>query len=220
MTTKTGKHLISNHSWDRYKNHIKRFLNLDAGRQTIVWCKHINQMLSHGEDTIPAYCRVEMEALCTYNAFRNWPLNTPSISGEADEENCSILVSMDYLKNLEGGRYLRTVGNSGVDTYWDLNWQEDRFIINGLTYRSSGDTQLAQAKDEALVFMVILKRDREAVINFVKLEDVNGFAGSDGIYFSGKDGEMFAGSKYGYYLGKDLEVFAGSDGINFVGNDL
>lgn len=127
-------------------------------------------MLSHGEDTIPTYRKIEIEALCYYNAFRNWPLNIPSISGEMDDENCSLLVSMDYIKSLEGGRYLKKIGDSEVDTYWDLNWQEDRFIINGLTYRPSGDTQLAQAKDEALVFMVILKRDRETVPNFVKSE--------------------------------------------------
>lgn len=127
-------------------------------------------MLSHGEDTIPTYRKVEIEALCSYNAFRNWPLNSYSVSGESDDENCSLLVSMDYIKNLESGRYLKTIGDSEVDTYWDLNWQEDRFIINGLTYRPSGDTQLAQAKDEALVFMVILKRDRETVPNFVKSE--------------------------------------------------
>ena len=168
--TKTGKHLVSNRSWDRYKKHIKGFLNHDAGRQTVIWCKHLNQMLSHGEDTIPTYRKVEIEALCSYNAFRNWPLNTYSVSGESDDENCSLLVSMDYIKNLESGRYLKTIGDSEVDTYWDLNWQEDRFIINGLTYRPSGDTQLAQAKDEALVFMVILKRDRETVPNFVKSE--------------------------------------------------
>lgn len=168
--TKTGKHLVSNRSWDRYKKHIKSFLNQDAGRQTVIWCKHLDQMLSHGEDTIPTYRRVDIEALCYYNAFRNWPLNTSSVSGENDDENCSLLVSMDYLKNLDGGRYLKTIGDSEVDTYWDLNWQEDRFIINGLTYRPSGDTTLAQAKDEALVFMVILKRDRETVPNFVKSE--------------------------------------------------
>ena len=168
--TKTGKHLVSNRSWDRYKKHINGFLNRDAGRQTVIWCKHLNQMLSHGEDTIPTYRKVEIEALCSYNAFRNWPLNTYSVSGESDDENCSLLVSMDYIKNLESGRYLKTIGDSEVDTYWGLNWQEDRFIINGLTYRPSGDTQLAQAKDEALVFMVILKRDRETVPNFVKSE--------------------------------------------------
>ena len=114
--TKTGKHLVSNRSWNRYKKHIKSFLNQDAGRQTVIWCKHLDQMLSHGEDTIPTYRRVDIEALCYYNAFRNWPLNTSSVSGETDDENCSLLVSMDYIKNLDGGRYLKTIGDSEVDT--------------------------------------------------------------------------------------------------------
>lgn len=167
--TKSGKHLVSNRSWDRYKKHIKGFLNQDAGRQTVIWAKHLNQMLSHGEDTVPTYRKIKIEGLCSYNAFRNWPLNSTTVSGENDDENCSLLVSMDYLKNFEDGKYLKTFGDD-VDTYWDLNWQEDRFIINGLTYRPSGDTQLAQAKDEALVFMVILKRDRETIPHFVKSE--------------------------------------------------
>lgn len=166
--TKTGKHLVSNRSWDRYKKHIKQFLNQDAGRQSVIWCKHLDQLLSHGEDTIPTYRRVDIEVLVSYNAFRNWPLNSTSVSGESDDENCSLLVSMDYLKNFEGGKYLKSIDGTEANTYWDLNWQEDRFVINGLTYRPSGDTQLAQAKDEALVFMVILKRDRETVPNFVK----------------------------------------------------
>ena len=44
----------------------------------------------------------------------------------------------------------------------------DRFIINGIVYKPDGDTQVAQAKDEALVFLVILKRDRDTVVNFIE----------------------------------------------------
>ena len=35
-------------------------------------------------------------------------------------------------------------------------------------YKPDGDTQVAQAKDEALVFLVILKRDRDTVVNFIE----------------------------------------------------
>ena len=51
------------------------------------------------------------------------------------------------------------------DGYWQFNWSEDRFIINGICYKPSGDTQVAQAKDEALVFLVILRRDRDSMLN-------------------------------------------------------
>ena len=43
-----------------------------------------------------------------------------------------------------------------------------RFIINGIPYRPSGDTNVSQAKDEAIVFLIILKRDRDSVFNIDK----------------------------------------------------
>ena len=168
--TKEGKHLVSNKSWDRYKKHIKRFRDQDAGRQAIIWAKNVNQLLTHGEDTIPYYEKVEIEALCYYNAFRNWPINFASVSGETDEENLSIMISRDYLEGLEGGRFWKKiVSDNGVPTdgYWDFNWVEDRFQINGITYRPTGDTQVAQAKDEALIFLIILKRDRDTELRFI-----------------------------------------------------
>lgn len=168
--TKEGKHLVSNRSWDRYKKHIKAFLDNDAGRQTIIWAKHVNEMLSHAEDFVPQYHRIEIEVLCYYNAFRNWPINRATVSGELDEENLSIMISRDYIENLRGGIFWKNVKtDTGVitDGYWDFNWSEDRFVINGITYKPSGDTQVAQAKDEALVFLIILKRDRDTELNFV-----------------------------------------------------
>lgn len=168
--TKEGKHLVSNKSWDRYKNHIKRFLDLDAGRQTIIWAKNLNQLLTHGEDRIPRYRRIEIEALCYYNAFRNWPINTPTVTGETDDENLSIMISRDYIEALDGGKYWKRVTTdtgAPTDGYWDFNWSEDKFVINGLTYKPSGDTNVAQAKDEALVFLIILKRDRDTELKYV-----------------------------------------------------
>ena len=59
-------------------------------------------------------------------------------------------------------------GQKIPEGYWDFNWEQDRFVINGIVYKPSGDTQTAQAKDEALVFMVILKRDRDTKVEFVE----------------------------------------------------
>jgi len=143
---------VSNKSWKKYKDIVTKFLDDDSGKQVITWAKHVNQMLSHGEDLTPVYYGIEIEALCYYNAFRNWPLNQATITGEIDEENLSILISKNKIQELG---YLNDNG------YWDFNWAEDRFVINGIVYRPSGDTQVAQAKDEALVFLVILKRDRD-----------------------------------------------------------
>lgn len=157
--TKPLSSFVSNKVWDKYKRIITDFLDLDAGRQDITWAKSVNQFLDHSEDNIPKYYNISIEALCYYNSFRNWPINRATISGELDDENLSILVSRSYIERLG---YLNQNG------YWDFNWVEDRFIINGITYRPDGDTQVAQAKDTALVFLVILKRDRDSIIKFVE----------------------------------------------------
>lgn len=107
---------------------------------------------------MPSYYEIHIEALCYYNSFRNWPINKATVSGELDDENLSILISKSYIERLG---YLDEHG------YWRFNWSEDRFIINGVVYKPDGDTQVAQAKDEALVFLVILKRDRDTVVNFL-----------------------------------------------------
>lgn len=144
---------IPNKAWDKYKNIITQFMNQDAGRQTIIWARHVNQLLSHGEDSTPKYIRTEIEGLCNFNYFRSWPINIQSVAGELDEENLSVLVTREYLK--ENG-YLNSNG------YWDFDWSQDRFVIDGKIYKPFGDSNIAQAKDESVCFMVILRRDTES----------------------------------------------------------
>ena len=146
---------ISNKAWSKYKKIVQNFLDQDSGRQKIVWAKHINQILSYGEDSIPQYSYITIEALCYYNAFRNWPINKSSVSGEQDEENLSIMISRQYL---DDKGYLDSNG------YFDFNWAEDRFIINGIPYRPTGDTNVGGGGDGAIVFLIILKRDRDSVL--------------------------------------------------------
>ena len=147
---------ISNRAWETYKKIIKNFLDIDSGRQPIHWLKHINQLNPYGEDICDKYFDIKLEGLCFYNAFRNWPINKVTSSGELDEENLTIYISKSQI---EAKGYLTEEG------YWQFNWSEDRFIINGICYKPSGDTQVAQAKDEALVFLVILRRDRDSMLN-------------------------------------------------------
>lgn len=150
MATKKRSRYVKNVDWDRYKHVVQKFLEDDSGRQTIGWCRHIDQMLMMGEDKSPKYTLVLIEALCYYNAFRNWPINKATVSGELDDENLVILIPKSSIK-----KYLNDEG------YFQFNWSEDRFIINGIPYKPDGDTQVAQAKDEAIVFQIILKRDRD-----------------------------------------------------------
>ena len=61
-------------------------------------------------------------------------------------------------------QYLAEKGYLDSNGYFDFNWAEDRFIINGIPYRPTGDTNVSQAKDEAIVFLIILKRDRDSAL--------------------------------------------------------
>ena len=98
------------------------------------------------------YERIPLQALINYNAFRTWPLNVGTPSGELDEINCAMLVSQKQL--VEKG----LINNKG---YWTFDAALDRFIINGELYISKGDTQVAQAKDEPIVFQVLLRRQED-----------------------------------------------------------
>lgn len=165
--TKARSRYVSNKDWDRYKHIVQKFLEDDSGRQTIGWCKNIDQPLFMGEDVKPKYELVLIEALCYYNAFRNWPINKATVSGELDDENLVILIPKSEVTD-----HLNQFG------YLVFNWSEDRFLINGVPYKPDGDTEVAQAKDEAIVFQIILKRDRDTKFtedDFVNPEDYEAY---------------------------------------------
>lgn len=156
--TKQPSFKVPNRSWDRYKHIITSFVNWDAGRQTITWAKNVNQLLTHAEDDIPKYFNIQIEALLSYNAFRNWPINKATPAGALDDENLSLLISKAYIES---------IGYLNANGYWDFNWEQDRFVINGEIYKPTGDTEVAQAKDVPLLYMVILRRDKDTQITFV-----------------------------------------------------
>ena len=168
--------------WDKYKQIISQFVDDDVGKQKIIWARHVNQLLAFGEDIIEQYDRLEIEALCYYNAFRNWPINKTTKAGELDDENLSIIISKNYLSNK---------GYINDEGYWNFNWAEDRFVINGLVYKPSGDTQISQAGDEAILFLIILKRDRDTTLD--ESNYINDLNGKDDNLFLGKEDCTFYG---------------------------
>lgn len=169
---KTGHKYVSNKAWEKYTRIVTSFMNHDTGRQDILWAKKINQMQIYGEDTNEEYEAIMIEALCFYNAFRNWPINKDTVSGELDDENLSIMITKDYLM---------TRGYINKNGYWDFNWAEDRFIINGITYKPAGDTPVSQVKDDSIVFLLILKRDRDTNLPISKF--INAYCDNEGITF-------------------------------------
>ena len=138
-------------AWDRYKDIINNFIDLDSGKQPFIWLKNIDQPLAFGEDSGVKYIPTKLEGLFQYNFIKTWSSSgRNSLSGELDSGNMVLYISANLLRE---NNLLNEYG------YWDFNWSEDRFILNGKVYKPSGDTQVAQASDEALLFFIILDRE-------------------------------------------------------------
>lgn len=144
------KKRVADIDWDRYKKIINDFMDVDAGKQPFLWLNKINQPLPFGEDLGTVYTPYYLEGLFQYNYIKSWPTQPNTISGELDYSNIVLYIS---------ARLLRLNSLVNQYGYWDYNWADDRFIVNGKVYRPGGDTQVAQAKDEALLFFVILQRE-------------------------------------------------------------
>lgn len=143
---------MSDAAWDKYKTIVSDFIDVDAGREPIIWKRFNNQPTEFGEDTNRSFLDVTLEVLVSYNYFRTWPLNKGTVSGEIDNESTTIWVS---------ARLLRELNYLDANNYWIMDGANDRFIIRGKVYKASGDTELAQAKNEPLLYMVILKREEK-----------------------------------------------------------
>lgn len=141
---------VADVDWGRYKKIINDFIEVDSGKQPFLWLNKINQPLAFGEDSGTRYTPYQLDGLFQYNYIKSWPTQPNSISGELDYSNIVLYISARLL------RLNNLVNQYG---YWDFNWAEDRYIINGKVYKPGGDTQVAQAKDEALLFYVILQRE-------------------------------------------------------------
>ena len=142
--------------WDKFDRVINNFVNNDVGKQKIIWANKLNVISNYGEDSGAKYIYRELEVLCNYNAFRNWPMNKETLSGESDQENLCIILTKNYLEKL---------GHINENGYFDFNWSEDRFILHGIVYKPSGDTEIAQSRGTNLLFQIILKRDMDSTID-------------------------------------------------------
>lgn len=144
--------VITQNDWGDYKNIINNFIDNDSGKQPFIWLRKIDQMLPFGEDMGTIYQPIYLEGLFQYNYIKTWPSNMPTISGDLNEIDIVLYISA---RVLGGNGYMNSLG------YWDFNWSDDRFYINGKIYKSCGDSQAAQAKEEALLFFVVLNREQD-----------------------------------------------------------
>lgn len=142
---------VKDKSWARYKKIVNNFINNDAGKQSFLWLHKIDQMPAFGEDRPVAYVPALLEGLFHYNYIKTWANNRQrdTDSGELNQGDQVLYISADLLRK---GGYI------DENNYWDFNWAEDRFIINGQVYQPGGDTQVAQAKEEALLYFIVMQR--------------------------------------------------------------
>ena len=140
---------LSNLDWNRYKKIVNDFIDQDAGKQPFMWLRKFEQIMPFGEDVGIKYEPISLEGLFHYNYIKTWGTQGLSISGELDATDVVLYISK---RLLEEHGFINEYG------YWAFNWAEDRFIVEGKVYKPFGDTQVAQANNEALLFFVILKR--------------------------------------------------------------
>lgn len=139
--------LIKDKEWGRYSKIINEFVGEDAGLQPFFWLKISTiPTLPYGEDKYPHFTKIELKGLFHYNYIRTWPYNKETVSGASSSNNVALYITKEYLNELG---YLDDYG------YWKLNTVSDRFILNGKAYKPSGDIQVAQAKNNPLLFFII-----------------------------------------------------------------
>lgn len=135
--------------WDRYIKTINEW-NEDVGQQVIIWKKNITNNNRWGESSNERYKEIELKGLIHYNNFRSWPVNMYTDTGELDKQSIMIFFNIEYLRNL---------GHTDQNGIFKYDPGLDKFLVNGILYVNSGESQVAQAKDNPLLTFIILKRE-------------------------------------------------------------
>jgi len=137
--------------WDSYKNVINGF-NSDAFNQPLVWRKTVNRISEYGEDNSVQTQDIPLLGLMWYNDYRSWPTTIPTPTGLVDGQSSVLYLNIKYLEDTIP-EHLNPQGFLKIDS------GNDSFIVNGQTYKSTGESQTAQASDKPLILFLILKRE-------------------------------------------------------------
>lgn len=135
--------------WGPFKNAINNKAFSTFFRDEITWNRLVQGLDFHGENQTLEYTPIQLKCLIGYNDFRTWPMDRVNESGSIDMQNMYVIFNTVYLRGL---------GFLNENDYFAFDAQRDYFTLKGIDYESSGDTDVAQAGDEPLLFYVILKR--------------------------------------------------------------
>ena len=141
--------LMTPEQWAMHINAVNDF-HEDAFQEEITWMSTATNRSYHGEDSNHREIAIQLKCLVLYNYFRSWPIDQATDSGEIDKQSCMAIFNIKYLQELG---YLNEFGQ------FDINQGDDKFILNGLVYVPSGDSQVSQAYNNPLMTFIVLKRE-------------------------------------------------------------
>ena len=143
--------MLNTAQWQVYKNIINQAHD-SFNQDTIVWHRYIGGFKRYGEDEPESNKSedIDLKCLIQYNIFRTWPMTKKTPSGTDDKESIVLILNKNYLEGL---------GYTTTDGFFTMNPGKDLFILHGIGYRPSGETEVAQAGDEPLLFYIVLSRD-------------------------------------------------------------
>lgn len=135
--------------WQAYEDVINEWQE-DAFQQDIIFRQEVVTQDRYGEDYNKRKKDKTIKCLILYNYFRSWPMSNMNHIGELDKESCLVYFNIADL---------RKQGLLNAHDQLQFSPAYDRFIINGVMYKSTGDSQAAQAHSKPLLIFLILKRE-------------------------------------------------------------
>lgn len=140
---------ITTEDWTKLAETVNAFSDSASG-YTVTWKKYIGDIDRYREQGDLKSEDREMKTLVDFNAFRTWPQDKRSEQGTIDKEYCALYLNKAYLS---------TKGWLTANRNFDFNPGMDRFVIDGTTYKPSGDTTVSQTFSDSLFIILILERE-------------------------------------------------------------
>lgn len=143
--------MLTSAQWQQYINVVNQ-ASESFNQDVITWKRFSRGMQRYGEDTagVDVPIDIPLDCLIAYNIFRVWPMSKETVGGVLDAENIVLLLNKKYLEDL---------GYLNSDGFFAMDPGKDKFIHRGLEYRAGGETEVAQAGSEPLMFYIMLSRE-------------------------------------------------------------
>lgn len=141
--------LVSDALWAKYTA-LMRDAHDTFNGATVTWIRGDRRIEHFNEQEHDSGDSMELQVLIGYNTFRTWPITLKDQQGEVDNQNMLLYINRQYLQELD---LLTPRG------YFKFNPDLDYFIHMGIKYKSDGDTAAAQAYNDPLFILVILRRE-------------------------------------------------------------